>query len=74
MPVTRGGAPVMSEANPGAVLAGKPTITSSANAPPAMSFARLGNFPSFKSFWVKAGTVPSQAKMMALVAGWLCTA
>src|SRR5215467_9119483 len=45
MPVVRGGAPVHKDAKPGAVFEGKTGKTLSANAPPSISLARLGNLP-----------------------------
>jgi hypothetical protein len=71
MPVSRGRAPVQSDAKPGAVLEGKTANTSSAKAPPAMSLARLGSF-----FWssiacTKEDCAPSHPMTMALGGGWV---
>ena len=68
IPVARGGAPVIKDANPGAVFAGKPAMTSSATAPPLTSLARLGSLPARIKSSVNSGTMPSQARMIALVA------
>src|SRR5262245_16317039 len=69
MPVSLGGAPVHNVAKAGAVRDGKQDMTSSAMAPPAMSFSKFGSCPERSISRTKDGTAPSQARTMALIGG-----